>query len=451
MKKIIAISAVTAMLMLTGCGEDTTDEFNEDAPVITLSGDRNIEMPLGQRTVDEPGYSATDTQDGDITQRVQVTNDINLDLPGIYTVSYNVMDSDGFTDTATRTVTIVDPNANNNNNNNGNFNEDAPVITLSGSRNIDITLGTRTVNEPGYSARDTQDGDLTNNVRVSNDINLDRAGTYTVTYSVVDSDGLQDVATRTITIIGNGDSVPFDDGQTYKGAVPEIKFPGGDPLYLSLGQEYDTEYSAQDFEDGDVGDLVQVEGSDFNINRTGTHSVTYTVTDSDGNTVTKVRTVYVGNYDSGNDTSTWSDNTWNDIEVSDLDNFKTWYSDTCGNSFNDSLYNENTGYYSGSISCSNRGLDSIDLTTMGIFSSIQSVDFSHNNLSYIDLSPFYNTRVIEKVDLSHNNFTSIDFAPLYNLKNINELWINNNNLNYDRAQREEIYRGFNNKSFTIFF
>ncbi|HIC79100.1 MAG TPA: DUF5011 domain-containing protein [Sulfurovum sp.] len=371
MKKMIMLSALTGVLLLTGCGEETTyndfnttDEFNEDNPVITLLGDKTIEIPLGQRTVNEPGFTATDIQDGDITYAVNVTNNIDLNNPGTYTVTYDVMDSEGFKDVKTRTIVILDPNSSNNNDNN-------------------VTI--------------------------------------------------------------------YNGGETYKGSVPQITFPGGNPLYLRLGEEYDTEYIAQDFEDGDLGAHVNIEGSDFNINQTGTYTVTYSVTDSHGNTATERRTVFVGDYTTDNDTSTWSDATWNDTTPSDLDNFKAWYSDTCGNSFNDSLYNENTGYYAGTISCSNRGLDSIDLSTMSIFSSIQSIDFSHNNLDYIDLSPFNNTNVIEKVDLSHNNFSYIDFRPLYQLNNINELWINNNNLNYNRSQREEIYRGFNNKSFTIYF
>jgi len=364
MKKIIALSAIAGMLILTGCG-DTTEEdgFNEDAPVITLQGDKNIEITLGTRTVNEPGFSATDPQDGDLTQMVHVTNDINLDSAGIYTVSYDVMDSDGLTATATRTVTIVDPNDNSDNN---------------------VTI--------------------------------------------------------------------FNGGQTYKGAVPEITFPGGNPLYLSLGEQYDTRYTARDLEDGDLGQSVNIEGSDFNINQTGTYSVTYTVTDSDNNTVTKVRTVYVGNYEAENDTSTWSDNTWNDTTPSDLDNFISWYKETCGQTFHTSLYNENTGRYNGEISCSNRGLNSIDLTTLSIFSSINSVDFSHNNLDYIDLSPFNNTNIIEIVRLNHNNFTYIDFSPLTQLQNINELWINNNNLDYSSfSARDDLYKQFNNKSLFIGF
>ena len=366
MKKMIALSAVTAMLMLTGCGDTVTEDgFNEDAPVITLQGDREIEITLGNRTVNEPGYSATDTQDGDLTQMVQVTNDINLDVPGIYTVSYNVMDSDGLQATATRTVTIVDPNQDTNN---------------------DVTI--------------------------------------------------------------------FNGGQTYKGSVPEITFPGGNPLYLSLGEDYDNSsaYSAYDFEDGDVSKNVNIQGANFNTNQTGTYSVVYSVTDSHGNSVSKTRTVFVGNYTSENDTTTWSDNTWNDTTPSDLDNFVSWYSNTCGQTFHTSLYNENTGHYNGEISCSNRGLNSIDLTTLSIFSSIHSVDLSHNKLDYIDLSPFNNTNIIEIVRLNHNNFTSIDFAPLTQLQNINELWINNNNLDYSSfSDRDDLYKQFNNQSLFIGF
>ena len=340
---------------------------------------------------------------------------------------------------------------------NDEYNEDAPVITLVGDREIEITLGNRTVNEPGYSATDTQDGDLTQMVQVTNDINLDAPGTYTVSYDVMDSDGFKDTATRTVTIVDpnqdtNNDVTIFNGGQTYKGSVPEITFPGGNPLYLSLGEEYDTRYSARDFEDGDIGKNVNIEGSDFNINQTGTHAVIYSVTDSDGNSVSKARTVFVGNYTTGNDTDTWSDNTWNDTTPSDLDNFKSWYSSTCGKTFHTSLYNENTGHYDGEISCSNRGLNSIDLTTLSIFSSIHSVDLSHNDLDYIDLSPFNNTNIIEIVRLNHNNFTSIDFAPLTQLQNINELWINDNNLDYSSfSERDNLYKQFNNKSLFIGF
>ena len=362
MKKMIMLSTLTGMLLLTGCGEDTyddfntTDTFNEDNPVITLVGDRNIEIPLGQRTVNEPGFSATDIQDGDITYAVKVTNDIDLNNPGIYTVTYNVMDSEGFTDTKTRTITILDPNTN-------------------------------------------------------TDTDTDNTDNSTVIY---------------------------DQDTSYGGGFyPEIKFAGGNPLYLALGEEYDTAYSAHDSEDGDLGDKVEITGDNFDVNTEGTYIVNYSVTDNDGNTAYASRQVFVGNY------GTDSDATWNDTTTTELEDFEDWYSSSCGQIFNKSFYNENTGFYNGSISCTGQQLQSIDLNTLSIFSSIKSVDLSNNNLTDIDLTPLENVNIINELKLNNNNLSYIDYSPLHNVY-INDLWVNGNNLNYNESERKAIFREFKN-------
>ncbi len=328
------------------------------------------------------------------------------------------------------------------------FDEDSPVITLIGERNIQITLGQRTINEPGYTATDAQDGDITYAVKVTNDIDLNHAGTYTVTYNVMDSEGNTDIETRTITIIdpnsnqnnNNNDNstVIHDDDTNYGGGLyPEIKFPGGNPLYLALGEEYDTRYSATDPEDGDLGDRIKIEGDNFDVNTEGTYTVNYSVTDSDGNTAYAQRQVFVGNY--GKD----SDSTWNDTTTTQLEDFENWYSDSCGQIFNKGYYNENTGYYSGTISCSGQGLQDIDLNTLSIFSSIKSLDLSNNSLSSIDLTPLENVNIINELKLNNNNLSYIDYSPLHNVY-INDLWVNGNNLNYTESERKEIFRGFKN-------
>jgi Leucine-rich repeat (LRR) protein len=230
----------------------------------------------------------------------------------------------------------------------------------------------------------------------------------------------------------------YNGGQTYRGSIPVITFPDGDPVYLAQGEPFDKAYTAYDFEDGDLGAQVEVLNAGFTENTpAGTYVVTYRVTDSDGNTVEKKRTVFVG-YTNTNTNQT-------------IDNFATWYRDTCGQRFNRNLYDATTGAYNGNIECSNRGLYDIDLTQVGIFSTIKSLNLGHNNLRDIDFSPLSNTRVIEEVDLSYNDFAYIDFTPLYNLKNINVLRLNNNRLNYTQAEREEIYQGFNNRSFIVYF
>ena len=325
---------------------------------------------------------------------------------------------------------------------------DNPTITLKGEKNVEIQLGTYSIPEAGATASDEKDGDLTNSIVRDHNINFNKAGEYQITYDVTDSDGNTAHAVRHVTIVDayNGNGGYYNGGQTYKGAIPVITFPDGDPVYLALGQTFDKTYTAYDVEDGDLGAKVEIEGAGFDANtEAGAYVVTYKVTDSDGNFVEKKRTVFVGQYGTGNR------HTWNNTTEADIQSFTRWYSMTCGQVFDRSKYNANTGYYDGDISCSQRNLFRIDLTDMQIFSTIKSVDFSHNNLESIDLTPFYKTNVIEKVDLSYNKFTDIDFRPLYALKNINELRLNNNQLHYTKEERIELYKGFNNRSFNIFF
>ncbi len=315
-----------------------------------------------------------------------------------------------------------------------------PTLTLKGNTNIQFNLGNYSIPEEGYVASDVKDGDLTSNVQRTHNIDFSHAGQYQITYSVRDSDGNTAQAVRQVTIVDpyNGDGGYYNGGQTYTGSIPVITFPDGDPVYLSLGESFEKTYTASDFEDGDLGAQVDILNAGFDENTpAGTYTVIYRVTDSDGNTVEKRRTVIVG-YNNNNTNQT-------------LNNFADWYIQTCGKTFNRNLYDPQTGAYDGAIECRDRNMYDVDLTQLGIFSSIRSIDFSDNHLSNIDFSPLANTRVIEKVILSRNDFSYIDFTPLYNLKNINELWLDGNNLNYTRQEREEIYQGFNNRSFIVYF
>lgn len=60
----------------------------------------------------DPGYTATDNCDGDITDSVKVSGDkVDKDKAGKYTVTYEVSDSSGNKATATRVVSVYDPAA----------------------------------------------------------------------------------------------------------------------------------------------------------------------------------------------------------------------------------------------------------------------------------------------------------------------------------------------------
>ncbi|MCL2797684.1 MAG: S8 family serine peptidase [Firmicutes bacterium] len=78
----------------------------------------------------------------------------------------------------------------------------APVLTLSGSANITLFLGEKFV-EPGYKALDDTDGDITHKVTVSGSVNINTAGTYTLTYAVSDEAGNTAKAVRTVNVTAN--------------------------------------------------------------------------------------------------------------------------------------------------------------------------------------------------------------------------------------------------------
>ena len=77
-------------------------------PVITLNGDAVIEIYMGSTFVD-PGATAYDEEDGDISNSIQVSGSVDTNTHGTYVLAYNVTDSDGNSATVVvRTINVVD-------------------------------------------------------------------------------------------------------------------------------------------------------------------------------------------------------------------------------------------------------------------------------------------------------------------------------------------------------
>ena len=75
-------------------------------PTIALIGDALFELSQGA-TYTEPGVSATDPEDGDLTDQVVIDGQVNTSVPGVYTLRYSVSDQQGLSVSASRTVLVL--------------------------------------------------------------------------------------------------------------------------------------------------------------------------------------------------------------------------------------------------------------------------------------------------------------------------------------------------------
>lgn len=96
---------------------------------------------------------------------------------------------------------------------NGAADTQPPVITLVGGNSITVQVN-GAWSEPGYTARDNVDGDVTGSVTVAGNVDTSVAGNYELTYSVSDRAGNRGTARRIVTVSGSA-----TDGGTGGGGV----------------------------------------------------------------------------------------------------------------------------------------------------------------------------------------------------------------------------------------
>jgi hypothetical protein len=117
------------------------------APVITRNGDNPLALDLGEAYA-EAGATASDNVDGDISGNITIdASNVNVNVVGSYSVTYNVIDAAG--NAATQVIRVVNVN-----------DVTAPVITLVGDNPLELDLG-EAYTEAGATATDDVDGDLT--------------------------------------------------------------------------------------------------------------------------------------------------------------------------------------------------------------------------------------------------------------------------------------------------
>ncbi|EAK9263630.1 DUF5011 domain-containing protein [Listeria monocytogenes] len=239
--------------------EPSIPEVVNEPPTIEAS---NQEIGIGSQFNPGDYATASDKEDGDITSAIQViANNVNIHEEGTYQITYQVMDSKGSTAEKTITVTIVN---------------ERPEITAIDQQ---VSLGDTFNPLEGVSAKDKEDGDITNSIQVvSNNVDTSVEGSYQVTYSVVDSHG-KAAAEVTIQV-------------TVKNDLPVIA--ATDKVVPVNGIFNPLEgVTATDKQDGDLTSEIQVTSNDVDMTTPGTYSVTYEVTDKNGGKVAKTVVITV--------------------------------------------------------------------------------------------------------------------------------------------------------------
>lgn len=136
---------------------------DKEKPIITLNG--NVETSVCTNTeYTEEGYTATDNYDGDITSKVKIVKDKDY-------IKYYVTDSSKNSFNIKRIIKHEDVIG--------------PIIKLNGDTTY-LLVGNK-YNENGYSAIDNCDGDITNKVSITGNVDTNKIGTYKLTYSITDS------------------------------------------------------------------------------------------------------------------------------------------------------------------------------------------------------------------------------------------------------------------------
>jgi len=172
-KKIIIISLIALFIILLVFSLFITSKY-----AVTLNGEEIIEIEVNDEYQEKGAKSILNLK------KIEIDGEVDTKKTGKYEIKYHY-----FYSYITRVVNVVD--------------KEKPVINLVGNVEINLALN-GTYTEYGYSANDNYDGNLTENVEITNNIDLNKAGIYDVVYTVSDSSGNKTSVTRSVSVNEKG-------------------------------------------------------------------------------------------------------------------------------------------------------------------------------------------------------------------------------------------------------
>lgn len=120
----------------------------------------------------------------DVTSNVKVSSNINNDVAGVYTIQYSY-EKGSNKYVITKKIKVLD--------------HVSPIISLKGGKDI-VIMTNEEFKDPGFVALDNSDGDITENVVISGEVDTTKDGEYTIKYYVSDKSGNDAEVIRKITV-----------------------------------------------------------------------------------------------------------------------------------------------------------------------------------------------------------------------------------------------------------
>ncbi|MDM5191273.1 DUF5011 domain-containing protein [Bacillus hominis] len=245
-------------------------EIKNEAPVLTVPFTTTLRV--GEEFNPMAGVSATDKEDGNLTNKVKYKGNVDTSKPGKYIVEYWVVDSKGVNATATQSVIVKE-------------NEETPDMEpkLTVPTGATINVGDKFDPMAGVKAIDNEDGDITSKVTVDGNVDTSKPGTYELTYTVLDSNGNKVTAKQTVTVKQKVET---------KNEAPVLTVPFTTTIHV--GEEFDpmAGVSATDKEDGNLTNKIKYKGN-VDTSKPGKYIVEYWIVDSKGVNATATQSVIV--------------------------------------------------------------------------------------------------------------------------------------------------------------
>ncbi len=178
----------------------------------------NITMSLKEdsKTINiDENYNQSNVEIKDDNQNINKdvivnSSELQNNLVGTYYVSYKVKLGEFREEEIYQKVEVVD--------------NEKPKLYLKSGDTYYVTLSEKYV-EPGFTALDNVDGDISQNVKVTGKVDYKKEGTYTLTYSVEDKSGNENSTNRTVIVTkGTKSETKAQEEEKNSISIKEMKY-----------------------------------------------------------------------------------------------------------------------------------------------------------------------------------------------------------------------------------